>query len=192
MNIHIPIFGSCQCKLPIEVTDKILSESYYKQYSQRKTNQPTYSSFKNMKGSYEEKEIFTSLEEFYSPIIDSFMKQIGHYKDVTYNWEIWWQIYEPYSSGFNIHKHTGGVENASSLISFNHFVKTIPNRSFFTWVFGNKREILHEEIQDQLIFFAGHAFHRVQKNDTNQYRLTVSGNILMNDGVSYYEDENCP
>jgi len=191
MNVNIPLFGSYNYKLPSVFSDVLLSESYYKNYKHKNPDQPSYGSFHNLSMKDDEFELFGRLNKFYSPIIDKFMDDIGQYKNSNYKWEIWWQLYEPNSPGFKIHKHCGR-KGDPQVISFNHFVKTISGRSFFTWVFGNKKEILHEEVEGDIIFFAGHAFHKVQKNDTDEYRLTISGNIYMIDSLGYYEEGEYP
>lgn len=191
MSVNIPLFGSYVHQLPNEISDVLLSEDYYKNYKHNNPDQPSYGSFQNLSWKDEEFQLFNKLNEFYSPIIDNFMNDIGQYKNSNYKWEIWWQIYEPNSPGFKIHKHCG-KHGDPQVISFNHFVKTIPNSSFFTWVFGNKKEILHEEEEGEIIFFAGHAFHRVKENNTDQHRLTISGNIYMIDSLGYYENGEYP
>lgn len=191
MKVNIPLYGSCNYKLPEELSCLLLDENYYKNYKQKNPDQPSYSSFLNLSYKDEEFELFNTLREFYDPIVEEFMKSIGQYKNSKYKWELWWQVYEPHSSGFKIHKHCGR-EGTPQVISFNHFVKTIPNRSFFTWVFGNNHEILHEEVENDIIFFAGHAFHRVRNNDTDHHRLTISGNIYMIDSKGFYEEGDYP
>jgi hypothetical protein len=191
MTINIPLYGSYVYNLPCEIKETLLNEEYYKNYKHNNPDQPSYGSFLNLSRKKEEFELFEKLNEFYSPIIDRFMNDIGQYKNSNYKWEIWWQIYEPNSSGFKIHKHCG-KKGDPNVISFNHFVKTIPERSFFNWVFGNRFEIPHEEKEGEIIFFAGHAFHRVDKNDTDDIRLTISGNIYMIDSLGYYENGEYP
>ena len=191
MGAMIPLFGSYNYKLPTEILDVLLQKEYYQKYKQNNNDQPTYGSFLNLNGSDEERIFFDKLNTFYSPIIDFFMKDIGQYKNAKYRWEIWWQLYEPNSPGFKIHKHCGR-QGDPQVISFNHFVKIANGKSFFSWVFGNKKEILHEEKEGEIIFFPGIAFHKVSPNNTDEYRLTISGNIYIIDSLGYYEDGEYP
>lgn len=191
MAVRIPLYGDYNYEFPTEISSVLLDSNYYVKYKQLNPDQPSYGSFLNLSYKDEEFELFNKLNLFYGPIIDSFMKDIGQYKNSRYKWEIWWQLYEPNSPGFKIHKHCG-VEGDPQVISFNHFAKTIPGRSFFSWVFGGGKEILHEEKEGDIIFFPGHAFHRVRPNDTNEYRLTVSGNIYMIDSKGFYDDGDYP
>lgn len=154
---------------PVEAKEILFDPEFYTQYETPDPTQPKYSSFFNWQATDQEHRLNDILNSFYKEIVDEVMKNLG-YKDQyvnKYNFYWWWQVYVPQSPGFMEHNHLG------SQISFNHFIK--PTESSF--VFKNNKYQLVEETQDDIIFWPGFAYHKVLPNQTQDIRITVSGNI---------------
>ena len=85
----------------------------------------------------------------------------------------WLQVYEPGSSGHDIHDHWSGNE----MFSWVHFLKPV-NKSFHFLVEGQKVYPKRQNPGD-FIVFPSWALHAVDGNDTDDERVVIAGNVMM-------------
>lgn len=171
-------------EFPQETLDFILDPQFYKQYETKVDHQPKYSSFLNHKKTPEEQILYQQVNKLYQPIIERFMTEMNQQPYTQYNWEWWWQIYEPGASGFQIHNHRHDASKFG--FSFVHFVNPIPRKNMFAWSFPEDKFELHKEIKNQIIFFPDWTYHKVMPNTTKKYRVSISGNINVTHASSGY------
>jgi len=113
------------------------------------------------------------LNDFYGQVIEHVCKQLTTYERSRYRWHFWLQVYEPGSSGHDIHDHWSGNE----MFSWVHFLKPV-NKSFHFLVEGQKVYPKRQNPGD-FIVFPSWALHAVDGNDTDDERVVIAGNVMM-------------
>jgi hypothetical protein len=120
------------------------------------------------------------LGDYYDPIVNNMMSDLGIAHRTRYICKPWIQLYNSKTKGHERHDHFSGSE----FISWVHFLK-VPTQKCFYFMdsYGNK---IYPEYQSSgdFICFPSWAFHGVDKVEEDNFdRIIVSGNII----IKYYE-----
>jgi len=166
--------------LPAKAYDIISSKKFYKDYYVDQKGFPQYTNFGNHKRSEQEIKLYDILNNFYNNIMKNFMISINH-SNAAFNWEWWFQVYEPNSQGFTPHCHTTPCKFT---ISWTHFIEPAET-SNFCWYYNKDKIVPINEEKNEIVFFPGHFWHKVLPNNSNKNRITIAGNINVLESPGY-------
>ena len=155
-NIEYATIESMCSKLKTIPKAYVLSHNHYSSYQLDTEEKPDF-----------------ILNDFYKQVIEHVCKKLTTYERSRYRWSYWLQVYEPGSLGHGVHDHWSGSE----MFSWVHFLKPV-NKSFHFLVEGQKVYIEKQNAGD-FIVFPSWALHAVDGNDTNDERVVIAGNVLM-------------
>lgn len=131
----------------------------------------------NLYSSFFKSEELSELTNFYSPIIDIFMKDLGLYHRSRYMWNYWIQMYNNKLDGHSVHDHF----DFSNIISWIHFIQVPEDQKCFYFLDSNKNKLYPENqsFGDFIVFppWALHGVDKVVRENFN--RIIISGNISL-------------
>ena len=119
-----------------------------------------------------------SLVPFYSKIIEGMMKDLGLYKNTTYGFNLWVQMYNSETTTHEPHSHYAVGD--TTIISFTHIINASKNKCFyFLDDHGDKIYPDHQESGDIFAWpsWLVHGVDHVQEPNLN--RLIVAGNVAL-------------
>ena len=118
------------------------------------------------------------LVPFYTKVIENMMRDLGLYKNTTYGFNLWVQMYNSETTTHPPHSHygIGGAE----IISFTHIIDASKNKCFyFLNDHGDKIYPDHQESGD-IFAWPSYLIHGVDKvQEPNLNRLIVAGNVAL-------------
>tara|TARA_B000000557_G_scaffold82127_1_gene65823 strand:+ start:119 stop:631 length:513 start_codon:yes stop_codon:yes gene_type:complete len=118
------------------------------------------------------------LVPFYSKIIEGMMKDLGLYKNTTYGFNLWVQMYNSETTTHEPHSHYAVGD--TTIISFTHIINPSKNKCFyFLDDHGDKMYPDHQESGDIFAWpsWLIHGVDHVQEPNLN--RLIVAGNVAL-------------
>lgn len=169
---------------PQEAVDTISNKDFYKKYLTNQKGFPEYTNFGNHKQDTDEKVLYDILNNFYNDKMKEFMISMN-YQGAVFNWEWWFQVYEPGSTGFLPHSHPA---NCKFTVSWTHFIEPLDESNFCFYYGKDNLEPINEK-KNEIIFFPGFAWHKVLPNNSNKNRITIAGNINVLDSSGYIVED---
>jgi|TARA_R100000030_G_C3212310_1_gene113697 hypothetical protein len=116
------------------------------------------------------------LEDFYKDVIKKFMLDLGLYHRSQYLIDFWTQVYSGNNkSSHNKHDHF----QSDVILSWVHFLKP-PKQKCFCFIDSNGNETFPEtQKQNDFIVFPSWAVHRATPFISDENRVIVSGNVIL-------------
>ena len=116
------------------------------------------------------------LVPFYTKVIENMMRDLGLYKNTTYGFNLWVQMYNSETTTHPHHEHYTGAE----ILSFNHIINASKEKCFY-FLDDYNNKIYPENQQTGDIFawspWLMHGVDKVKEPNTN--RLIVAGNVWL-------------
>jgi len=147
-----------------------------------------YTSYNNYKYSDAEKYLIQYVNWYIGNAINKYMKLANLRNSTQYTYNMWWQVYNNLTEGFDDHSH---FDREGTVLSYVHFVNTDNDNPCFHFVKEDNSNMYINEKQEDFIIFNSWTRHRVDAPKSTKTRAVIAGNIRFVNHVGshiYFKD----